>query len=59
METKKETEKYLKTSDEQSILERVSEKILWNTRFLVLLAVLFSILSAISLFIRDEAKDKE
>ena len=31
METEKETEKYLKTSEEQSILERVSEKILWNT----------------------------
>ena len=51
MDTKKETEKYLKTSEEQSILERVSEKILWNTRFIVLLAVLFSILSAISLFV--------
>ena len=51
MEIKKETEKYLKTSEEQSILERVSEKILWNTRFIVLLAVLFSILSAISLFV--------
>jgi len=37
--------------EKQSFIERIFEKGLWNIRFIVLLAVLFSILAAISLFI--------
>ena len=40
-----------KTIESQSFVERIFEKGLWNVRFVVLLAVLFSILAAISLFI--------
>ena len=37
--------------EKQSFIERVFEKGLWNIRFIVLLAVLFSILAAIALFV--------
>jgi len=41
----------LKTADEQSTFERVFESALWNSRFIVLLAVVFGTLSAAILFI--------
>jgi uncharacterized protein (TIGR00645 family) len=41
----------LKTQEEQSRLERVFEKILWSTRFTVILAVIFSVLGSIALFV--------
>ncbi len=41
----------IKSINEQSMFESVSEKILWNTRFIVVLGVFCAVLSAISLFI--------
>ena len=41
----------LKTADEQSTFERIFESALWNSRLIVLLAVVFGTLSAIVLFI--------
>lgn len=40
-----------KTPQNQSLIEKLLEGLLWNTRFVVLLAVIFSIISAIALFI--------
>ena len=40
-----------KSQDEQSLFERLWEKALWNTRYIVVLAVLFSVLAAIALFV--------
>jgi len=44
-------EKGLKSREEQSLFERLFEKALWSTRFIVVLAVIFSVVAAISLFI--------
>ena len=41
----------IKTQKQQTKLEYIWEKILWNTRFVVVLAVFFSVLAAIVLFI--------
>ena len=41
----------LKTQEEQSLFERLWEKALWNTRYIVVLAVFFSVLAAIALFV--------
>ncbi|QSZ66482.1 YqhA family protein [Methanofollis aquaemaris] len=41
----------VKDHDEQSLIERTIETCLWNSRFIVLLAVVFGILSAVVLFI--------
>jgi len=41
----------IKSQEEQSLLERLWEKALWSTRYVVVLAVFFSVLAAISLFI--------
>ena len=41
----------IKDVDTQSIFEKVGEKLLWNTRFIVVLGVFCSVLSAVSLFI--------
>ena len=41
----------IKTQEEQSLFERLWEKALWNTRYVVVLAVLFSVLAAIALFV--------
>ena len=35
----------------QSLIERIFEKLLWNIRYIVVLAVIFSVLAAVSLFI--------
>jgi uncharacterized membrane protein YqhA len=40
-----------KTPDEQPIYEKVFESVLWNSRLIVLLAVIFGSISAILLFI--------
>ena len=40
----------IKSQEEQSLFERLWEKALWNTRFVVVLAVIFSVLAAIVLF---------
>lgn len=40
----------LKTSDEQGLIERVFESTLWNSRFLVLTAVIFGLLGSMTLF---------
>ena len=47
----KNKEVKIKSKEEQSVIEKVWEKILWNTRYIVLTAVFFSILAAIALFI--------
>ena len=41
----------IKSQEEQSLFERLWEKVLWNTRYVVVLAVGFSVLAAITLFI--------
>ena len=41
----------IKSQEEQSLFERLWEKVLWNTRYIVVLAVFFSVLAAIVLFI--------
>ena len=41
----------IKNQEEQSLLERLWEKALWSTRYIVVLAVFFSVVAAISLFI--------
>ena len=41
----------IKSQDEQSLFERLWEKALWNTRYVVVLAVFFSVLAAIALFV--------
>ena len=44
-------EQGLKSEDEQSLFERLWEKALWSTRYVVVFAVFFSVLAAIALFI--------
>ena len=44
-------EEGIKSQEEQSLFERLWEKVLWNTRYIVVLAVFFSVLAAIVLFI--------
>tara|TARA_B100001758_G_C18280770_1_gene541526 strand:- start:226 stop:783 length:558 start_codon:yes stop_codon:yes gene_type:complete len=51
MKSKKNIMNTIKTEEEQDFIERVWEKFLWSTRYIVILAVLFSILAAITLFI--------
>ena len=41
----------IKSQEEQSRLERVFEKILWSTRYAVILAVVFSVLGSVALFV--------
>ena len=41
----------IKTQEEQSLFEKVWEKVLWNTRYIVVSAVFFSVLAAIVLFV--------
>ena len=43
--------KDLKSIEDQSLMERVFEKILWSTRYTVILAVIFSVLGSIALFV--------
>ena len=43
-------EKGIKQEHEQSFIERIGEKILWSTRYVVLVAVISSVLAAIALF---------
>ena len=47
----KDKETYIKEAHEQSLVETIFEKLLWSTRYIVILAVIFSILGAISLFV--------
>ena len=42
---------HIKTEEEQGFLERLFEKMLWTTRYVVVLAVIFSVVGAISLFV--------
>ncbi len=44
-------EENVKNESEMGFIERIGEKILWNSRFIVILAVIFSIIASISLFI--------
>ena len=44
-------EEGIKSQEEQSLFERLWEKALWSTRYVVVLAVFFSVLAAIVLFI--------
>ena len=46
----------IKSSDEQSFVERVFESGLWSSRLIVLLAVVFGIFSAILLFLSGSAE---
>ena len=48
--TKKE-ESWVKESHEQGLIEKVFEKILWSTRYIVIFAVIFSVIGSISLFV--------
>ena len=41
----------IKSEEEQSLFERLWESALWSTRYVVVLAVFFSVLAAIALFI--------
>ena len=41
----------LKTSDEQSFIEKHFESVLWSTRYIIISGVVFSVLAAITLFI--------
>jgi uncharacterized membrane protein YqhA len=41
----------IKTSEEQPVYERICESALWNSRLIVLLAVIFGAISAILLFV--------
>ena len=41
----------LKEESEMSLLEKVGENLLWNTRYIVLLAVIFSLIASVSLFV--------
>ena len=41
----------LKNENEMSLIERLGENLMWNTRYIVLLAVIFSILASVSLFV--------
>ena len=41
----------IKSLEEQSRMERVFEKILWSTRYAVILAVVFSVLGSVALFV--------
>ncbi len=41
----------IKKIDEQSTIERIFEKLLWSTRYTVILAVIFSVLGSIALFV--------
>ena len=43
-------EKGIKEEHEQSYFERIGEKVLWSTRYVVLVAVISSVLAAIALF---------
>ena len=44
-------EKHIKSEDDQSLIERLFEKLLWSTRYIVICAVVFSIIGSISLFV--------
>jgi uncharacterized membrane protein YqhA len=46
----------LKTLDEQSTFERIFESALWNSRMIVILAVVFGAISAMLLFIAGSAE---
>ena len=41
----------IKNEEEQSLMERLFERILWSTRYTVILAVIFSVLGSIALFV--------
>ena len=41
----------VKSHEEQSLIERLFEKLLWSTRYTVILAVIFSVLGSVSLFV--------
>ena len=41
----------IKTEEQQSLIESIFEKILWSTRYSVVLAVIFSVLGSIALFV--------
>ena len=45
------TDGKIKTEQEQSLIERVFERILWSTRYTVILSVIFSVLGSIALFV--------
>ncbi len=49
--SQKGKEELVHTSNERSLLEKIFEGALWNTRFFVLFAVIFSMLGGIALFI--------
>ena len=44
-------ERGIKNEDEQGFIERIGEKILWSTRYVVLIGVISSVLASISLFL--------
>tara|TARA_B100000767_G_scaffold246920_1_gene246834 strand:- start:1274 stop:1813 length:540 start_codon:yes stop_codon:yes gene_type:complete len=41
----------LKTANDQSFIERYFETVLWNTRYIILTGVVFSVLAAVTLFL--------
>lgn len=49
-------EEKLKTSEEQSAVERIFESSLWSSRLIVILAVVFGAISAILLFVSGSAE---
>lgn len=44
-------DKGIKSEEEQGFIEKYFEKVLWSTRYIVLCGVLFSVASAITLFV--------
>jgi uncharacterized membrane protein YqhA len=55
-EQEKHAREKVKTTDEQSLIERVFESALWSSRLIVILAVVFGIFSVILLFIAGSAE---
>ena len=44
-------ERGIKDEEEQGLIERIGEKILWSTRYVVLIGVISSVLASIALFL--------
>ena len=51
MKKEGDTHTDIKNAEEQSFLEKWFEKFLWSTRYTVILAVIFSVLGSVSLFV--------
>jgi uncharacterized protein (TIGR00645 family) len=48
---KESSKTLIKNASEQSLLERIFERALWSTRFIVIIAVIFGVISSITMFL--------